>query len=53
LLPDDEPLLDEPLVEPDADPLPDSEAVREPLPEADPLLDPDEPLCAVWLGMSL
>ena len=54
LLPDDDPLLDQPLVEPDADPLPDSEPEPEPLPEAEPLLDPDEPLTAVWFaGMSL
>lgn len=54
LLPDDDPLVDEPLVEPDVDPLPDLEPEFEPLPEADPLLDPDEPLTAVWFaGMSL
>jgi hypothetical protein len=54
LLPDDDPLVDEPLVEPDVDPLPDSEPEPEPLPDAEPLLDTDEPLTAVWFaGMSL
>ena len=53
LLPDDDPLLDEPLLDPDMDPDPEPEA--DPLPEPEP--DPDEalPEPELWAvaGMSL
>jgi len=46
--------LDEPLVDPNAIPLLGSEPEPEPLQEAGPLLDPDEPLTSIWLaGTSL
>lgn len=54
LLPDDDPLVDEPLVDPEVDPLPDSEPEPEPLPDPEPLVNVDDPLTAVWFaGMSL
>lgn len=53
LLPDEEPLLDEPLPEPDREPLPDWDSGAEPLAEPEAFVAA-EPLWAVWFaGRSL